>query len=48
MHHVRMPKAEPAARTPRPSLDPYLLDEITLTLSDIRRARGHDAPVAGR
>jgi hypothetical protein len=47
MHHVKSPKAvHTAARTTRPSLSPYLLDEVTLTLSDIRRARTDD--VTGR
>jgi hypothetical protein len=45
MHHVRTPKsADATARRPRVSLDPYLLDEVTFTLTDIRRARGETAP----
>jgi len=41
MHHVRTPKsADTAARRQRTSLDPYLLDEVTFTLSEILRARG--------
>ena len=45
MHHVRTPKsADATARRQRASLDPYLLDEVTFTLSDIRRARGECEP----
>ncbi len=45
MHHVRTPKsADATARRARASLDPYLLDEVTFTLSDIRRARGENKP----
>jgi hypothetical protein len=45
MHHVRTPKsADAASRRQRTSLDPYMLDEVTFTLSEIRRARGECEP----
>ncbi len=40
MHHVRTPKAADAPPRRQRRVDPYLLDEVTFTLSDIRRARG--------
>jgi len=30
------------ARSPKPALDPYCIDEITLTRSDIMKARYED------
>jgi hydroxyethylthiazole kinase-like sugar kinase family protein len=40
MHHPTNRQAMRAAhRTWKSSLDPYVLDEVAFTLSDIRRAR---------
>ena len=39
MHQVKIPKSVPTARSGRPSLNPYFLDEFAPTLGEIRRAR---------
>ena len=39
MHQVKAPKSRPTARSGRPSLNPYFLDDVAPTLAEIRRAR---------
>ena len=49
MHHTRTRSATRTAhRTQKPSLDPYVLDDVAFTLSDILRARGQSEPSAVR
>ncbi len=48
MHHpTTSTTRRTTRRTPRPGLDPYFIDEVAFTLSDIRRARAESTPVAG-
>ena len=37
MHQVKAPKSRPTARSGRPSLNPYFLDDVAPTLAEIRR-----------
>ena len=47
MHHTRTrPATRTAHRTQKPSLDPYVLDDVAFTLSDILRARAQSEPSA--
>ena len=47
MHHTRTrPATRTAHRTQKPSLDPYVLDDVAFTLSDILRARAQSDPSA--
>ena len=47
MHHpTNRQTARTAHRTQKPSLNPYVLDEVAFTLSDIRRARESDVSIA--
>jgi hypothetical protein len=40
MHHTSPHQAKRTThRSPRPSISPYFIDEIGLTISDIQRAR---------
>ena len=40
MHHVTPLRTKGTThRSPRPSISPYFIDEIGLTMADIRRAR---------
>ena len=49
MHHPTTRRATRATRrTQKPSLDPYVLDDVAFTLSDILRARGQSEPSAVR
>ena len=49
MHHPTTRLATRATRrTQKPSLDPYVLDDVAFTLSDILRARGQSEPSAVR
>jgi len=49
MHHSKARRSTGTApRTPHPALSPYLLDDVGLTPSDIRAARGDDAVTAPR
>jgi hypothetical protein len=49
MHHPTTRRAARAAhRTQKSSLDPYVLDDVAFTLSDIRRARAESEPTAVR
>ena len=43
MHHrTNHQGTRTAHRTPKSSLNPYVLDEVAFTLSDIRRARAEN------
>ena len=47
MHHPTTRRAARAThRTQKSSLDPYVLDDVAFTLSDIRRARAEGEPTA--
>lgn len=51
MHHRIRSAAEPkrTERSTKPSLNPYYVDDVAMTLTDIMRARGTDrASVADR
>jgi len=39
MHHSTRQSTRTAHRTQKSSLNPYVLDDVAFTLSDIRRAR---------
>lgn len=47
MHHrtAQHPEVE-KSRSPKPALNPYYLEDVAMTLSDVLRARGLDRPVA--
>jgi len=43
MHHASPHRAQRMThRSPRPSISPYFIEEIGLTVADIRRARAAD------
>jgi hypothetical protein len=47
MHHPTTRRATRTThRTQKPSLDPYVLDDVAFTLSDILRARAQSEPSA--
>jgi hypothetical protein len=49
--HHRTPKhleLDKLSRSPKPALNPYYLEDVAMTLSDVLRARGLDRPVAAR
>ena len=47
MHHPTTRRATRTThRTQKPSLDPYVLDDVAFTLSDILRAREQSEPSA--
>lgn len=49
MHHPTTRQATRTThRTSRPTLSPYLLDEVGLTLAEIRQARNESQPAEGR
>jgi len=49
MHHPTKRQAgRTTHRSQKPSVDPYVLDDVAFTLSDIRRARAESEPSAVR
>jgi hypothetical protein len=43
MHHTSHHRAERTThRSPRPSISPYFIEEVGLTIADVQRARAAD------
>jgi hypothetical protein len=42
MHHESKKATHTAERRTRTALSPYLVDDTTFTLSELRKARGYD------